>query len=244
SVPNPGSARRSRADVFPPSTPLRALDLCLHVASPLAHRIPSMAAESNAFPSPPAPVYVRGDPPHRHAVQDLPAPQLSRYLIVKAVLDFAVALVLFALTAPLIGLLALLVRLTSPGPAFYLQARLGKRGRVYWIIKLRTMYHNCEIHSGPRWSSAGDLRVTPLGRLLRRTHLDELPQLWNVLCGDMSLVGPRPERPEFLPALEQAVPHYCDRLLIRPGVTGLAQVQLPPDIEVEGVRNKVACDVY
>jgi lipopolysaccharide/colanic/teichoic acid biosynthesis glycosyltransferase len=174
----------------------------------------------------------------------MPAPRLTRYLTVKAVLEFVCALVLFIVTVPLIGLLALLVRLTSSGPAFYLQRRLGKAGRVYRIIKLRTMYHNCESYSGPKWSTNGDLRITPLGRFLRRIHLDELPQLWNVLRGDMSLVGPRPERPEFVPALEQAIPHYRDRLLVRPGVTGLAQVQLPADTNLESVRRKVACDVY
>src|SRR5262249_39420482 len=85
---------------------------------------------------------------------------------------------------------------------------------------------------------------TPVGRLLRRTHLDELPQLWNVLRGDMSLVGPRPERPEFVPQLEQAIPHYRDRLLVRPGVTGLAQVQLPPDTDLDSVRVQLSYDLY
>src|SRR5207249_2052434 len=98
--------------------------------------------------------------------------------------------------------------------------------------------------SGPRWSTAGDPRVTPLGRILRKTHIDELPQLWNVLRGDMSLVGPRPERPEFIPQLQQAIPHYRDRLLVRPGLTGLAQVQLPPDTDLGSVRIKLAYDLY
>jgi lipopolysaccharide/colanic/teichoic acid biosynthesis glycosyltransferase len=106
------------------------------------------------------------------------------------------------------------------------------------------MVHDCEKASGARWSVLGDPRVTPLGRFLRRTHLDELPQLWNVLRGDMSLVGPRPERPEFVPALERALPHYRDRLAVRPGVTGLAQVQLPPDTDLESVRRKLAFDLY
>jgi lipopolysaccharide/colanic/teichoic acid biosynthesis glycosyltransferase len=105
------------------------------------------------------------------------------------------------------------------------------------------MYHLSEAKSGPRWSQAGDPRVTPLGRFLRRTHLDELPQLWNILRGEMSLVGPRPERPEFIPALSQAVPLYPLRLLVRPGVTGLAQVQLPADTDVASVRGKVAYDL-
>src|SRR5262249_52271591 len=98
--------------------------------------------------------------------------------------------------------------------------------------------------TGAQWSTPGDRRITPLGQFLRRTHLDELPQLWNVLRGDMSLVGPRPERPEFIPQLEKAVPHYRARLQVRPGVTGLAQVQLPPDTDLTSVRRKLAYDLY
>src|SRR5205814_291249 len=115
-----------------------------------------------------------------------------------------------------------LVRITSRGPAFYTQTRLGLRGRTFTIYKLRSMYEYCENHSGPLWSSKDDPRVTPLGRFIRRTHIDELPQLWNILRGDMSLIGPRPERPEFLPKLETIVPRYRERLRVRPGVTGLA----------------------
>jgi lipopolysaccharide/colanic/teichoic acid biosynthesis glycosyltransferase len=105
------------------------------------------------------------------------------------------------------------------------------------------MTHNCEARGGARWCLPGDPRVTAVGRLLRATHLDELPQLWNILKGDMSLVGPRPERPEFVVQLEKVLPQYRERLRVRPGVTGLAQVQLPPDIDVESVRRKLACDL-
>src|SRR5262249_23695826 len=97
---------------------------------------------------------------------------------------------------------------------------------------------------GARWSTPGDSRVTPVGRLLRLTHIDELPQLWNVLRGDMSLIGPRPERPEFVPQLERAIPLYRIRLLVRPGLTGLAQVQLPPDTNLDSVRVKLAYDLW
>jgi lipopolysaccharide/colanic/teichoic acid biosynthesis glycosyltransferase len=106
------------------------------------------------------------------------------------------------------------------------------------------MFHNCERHTGARWAQPDDPRVTTVGRFLRRTHLDELPQLWNVLRGEMSLVGPRPERPEFVPELERIIPHYRVRLLVRPGVTGLAQVQLPADTDVASVRRKLAYDLY
>jgi lipopolysaccharide/colanic/teichoic acid biosynthesis glycosyltransferase len=168
----------------------------------------------------------------------------SRYLRCKVVLDLLAAAFLLVLTSPLILACALLVKLTSSGPAIYSQVRLGRRGRPYTIFKLRTMAHNCERKSGVRWATADDPRVTLLGRFLRKTHLDELPQLWNVLKGDMSLVGPRPERPEFIPSLEQAIPHYCQRLLVRPGVTGLAQIHLPPDTGLESVRRKVAYDLF
>ena len=166
------------------------------------------------------------------------------YDAVKGVGEFLLAAVLLVLAAPVMLLMALAVKLTSPGPVLYSQTRVGKGGRPFTLYKIRSMTHNCEKHSGARWSTPGDSRVTPLGALLRKTHLDELPQLWNVLRGDMSLVGPRPERPEFIPALERAVPHYRDRLAVRPGVTGLAQVQLPPDTDLGSVRRKLAYDLY
>jgi lipopolysaccharide/colanic/teichoic acid biosynthesis glycosyltransferase len=171
-------------------------------------------------------------------------PARSWYPAVKLVLEFVLALVLLVLSIPVLLLVAVLVKLTSRGPVFYSQVRLGKNGRHFWLHKVRTMHHNCEKGTGPRWAIPGDPRITLVGRFLRRTHLDELPQLWNVLRGEMSLVGPRPERPEFVPALEEAVPHYRDRLLIRPGVTGLAQVQLPADTDLNSVRRKLAFDLY
>ena len=158
--------------------------------------------------------------------------------------DFVVAAILLAVAAPVIGLAVLLIKLTSRGPAFYLQTRMGRFGQLFTIYKLRTMVHNCERFSGPCWAKAHDPRVTAVGSILRRLHIDELPQLWNVLKGEMSLIGPRPERPEFLEELENALPHYRLRLLVRPGITGLAQVQLPPDIDVDSVRNKLPYDLF
>jgi lipopolysaccharide/colanic/teichoic acid biosynthesis glycosyltransferase len=170
-------------------------------------------------------------------------PAGSWYQRAKPGADFLIALALLVFAAPLTFLSALLVKLTSKGPAFYSQTRVGLHGKCYRIYKIRTMHHNCERESGPRWSTVGDPRITRVGRFLRQTHLDELPQLWNVLRGEMSLVGPRPERPEFVGALEQAIPGYRQRLAVCPGVTGLAQVQLPADMDLESVRRKIAYDL-
>ena len=166
------------------------------------------------------------------------------YLSAKHAADFALAALLTLPAVPLVLLAALLVKLTSRGPALYSQTRVGENGRLFTIWKIRSMIHNCESLTGPRWSIPGDPRVTLIGAFLRKSHLDELPQLWNVLKGEMSLIGPRPERPEFVPELERELPGYWQRLLVRPGVTGLAQVQLPPDTDVTSVRRKLAHDLY
>ena len=172
-------------------------------------------------------------------------PRHQFYVFIKCAVEWVAAVLLLLVLAPFVGLLALLVKSTSPGPAFYSQVRLGLNGLPYRIYKLRSMSHNCEKTTGAVWSSGtGDTRVTPLGRILRDTHLDELPQLWNVLKGDMCLIGPRPERPEIASKLERALPSYKSRLLVKPGVTGLAQVQLPPDVDLESVRRKLAYDLH
>jgi lipopolysaccharide/colanic/teichoic acid biosynthesis glycosyltransferase len=166
------------------------------------------------------------------------------YASAKIVVEFALALVLLILTAPLIFLAMILIKLTSHGPAIYTQTRLGRLGQPFTIYKLRTMTHNCESLTGAQWSMPGDGRVTRVGRWLRKAHIDELPQLCNVLRGEMSLIGPRPERPEFLPQLEQAIPLYRQRLHVRPGITGFAQLQLPPDSDFDSVRIKLAYDLH
>lgn len=165
------------------------------------------------------------------------------YPALRTVAERAAALVLLAGVAPLLVVLAVLVRRTSPGPALYRQLRLGRNGVPFMICKLRTMEHDCEAQTGPVWSAQDDPRVTRIGRLLRDTHLDELPQLWNVARGEMSLIGPRPERPEIARKIERKLPAYARRLGVKPGMTGLAQLLLPPDSDLSGVEKKLAQDL-
>ncbi len=159
-------------------------------------------------------------------------------------LERFLALFMLIVLSPVIAVCMILVKTTSPGPAIYRQLRVGKHGKVFTLFKLRTMYHECEKSTGPIWCRPGDPRITPLGRFLRWTHLDELPQLLNVIRGEMSLVGPRPERPEFTSMLAQAFPRYLERLSVKPGITGLAQIQLPSDTDLASVEKKLACDLY
>src|SRR5436309_4342717 len=144
----------------------------------------------------------------RGAEMDTP---VSGYYLVKRGLDCALAFAIAVVAVPVALVPMLLVRFTSRGPAIYTQKRVGYAGRPFTIYKVRTMIHNCESLTGPRWCVPGDPRVTPVGSVLRKLHLDELPQLINVLRGDMSLVGPRPERPEFVTKLAREIPHYHAR---------------------------------
>jgi lipopolysaccharide/colanic/teichoic acid biosynthesis glycosyltransferase len=169
--------------------------------------------------------------------------ETGKYSGVKTAVDFLLACALMLAAVPIIAVLAFLVKRASPGPAFYSQMRLGLNGRPFRIWKLRTMVHNCEAVTGPVWSGKNDDRVTPIGRVLRDTHLDELPQLWNVLRGEMSLVGPRPERQEIARRIEARVPGFGLRVLTKPGLTGLAQLRLPPDVDISDVPQKLAQDI-
>ena len=166
-----------------------------------------------------------------------------KYQAAKPLVDWCLALALLVVLSPVILVCAVLVKLTSRGPAFYRQERVGRDGRVFKIIKLRTMRRGAEADSGPIWAEGeDDPRLTRIGGFLRRTHLDELPQLVNVLCGHMSLVGPRPERPHFVEQLKQAVPGYEQRLTVKPGITGLAQIRAGYDHTLRDVRRKVRLD--
>jgi lipopolysaccharide/colanic/teichoic acid biosynthesis glycosyltransferase len=178
---------------------------------------------------------------HRPKAEVTPSPWLQNPLRGFAERSIA-GLGLLALS-PLIAACALAVRCESRGRGFYRQERVGLGGRRFHILKIRTMVSDAEAGTGPVWSIGADPRVTPLGRFLRRSHLDELPQLWNVLCGDMSIVGPRPERPIFTQQLSNDIPDYVQRLAIRPGITGLAQVSQGPDRTREDVARKVAYDL-
>lgn len=169
---------------------------------------------------------------------------VSGYLTLKRALDIVMAAFLVVPVAAITFVAWAVVRLTSRGAGFYTQRRVGLGGREFTIIKLRTMVDNCESLTGPRWCVPGDPRVTPVGRILRKLHIDELPQLVNVFKGEMSLVGPRPERPEFVEKLSRELPHYPARHAVYPGITGLAQLHLPPDTEVSDVERKLVFDLH
>ena len=135
-----------------------------------------------------------------------------------------ISLLGLVLTSPLLLLTALAVRLTSKGPVLYRQRRVGLNGRLFTVYKFRSMYVDAEARTGAIWAVKDDPRITPIGKWLRKLRLDELPQMWNVVRGDMSIVGPRPERPEFVDLLAAQIPYYRQRLAVKPGITGWAQI--------------------
>jgi sugar transferase (PEP-CTERM system associated) len=162
----------------------------------------------------------------------------------KRALDVLGAGLALMLLLPIMCVIAVLVKATSPGPIIYGQRRVGLRGHVFKVRKFRSMREDAEAHTGAVWAGENDQRVTPIGRIMRRTHLDELPQFWNILIGDMSLVGPRPERPEFVKELTRVIPFYGQRHVVRPGLTGWAQVCYAYGASVDDAMQKLQYDLF
>lgn len=162
---------------------------------------------------------------------------------IKRALDIVGACILLIPLGPAILAFAAATKLTSPGPAFFKQIRVGEGGKLFEIIKLRTMRADAEKATGPVWARKRDSRITSLGNFLRKTHIDEFPQLINVLRGEMSLIGPRPERPFFVNRFRREIPNYELRLAVKPGITGLAQVRYKYDESLADVRNKLTYDL-
>ncbi len=180
--------------------------------------------------------------PHWFLAADLKG-QLREHAMVKRVFDVMISAVGLVLTAPLIGLIAAAIWLRNRGAVFYSQVRVGQGGRPFILYKFRTMRKDAEAN-GSAWAQPDDPRATPIGRFLRRSRLDELPQLWNILRGDMSVVGPRPERPEFVAPLSAVIPFYEERHLNKPGLTGWAQINYPYGSSLADARRKLQLDLY
>jgi sugar transferase (PEP-CTERM system associated) len=161
----------------------------------------------------------------------------------KRTFDVIVSFLLLVFTAPVIAVFALLVKLDSKGPAFFRQTRVGLYGQTFTLIKLRSMRTDAEAN-GAQWAQADDPRVTRLGRFIRKVRIDELPQAWSVLKGEMSFVGPRPERPEFVADLDEKLPFYAERHMVKPGITGWAQINYPYGASLEDSRHKLEYDLY
>lgn len=161
----------------------------------------------------------------------------------KRVMDMIIAVTALFVLSPLLALLVLFIKVDNPGPVFYRQKRVGLRGKEFMLYKFRSMIHNAEKHTGPVWAMKNDSRVTRMGRIMRPYRLDEIPQLINVLRGDMSFVGPRPERLAFIARLKKSIPFYSLRLNVHPGITGLAQVKHSYDASLDDVKKKLAYDL-
>ena len=168
--------------------------------------------------------------------------RLSR--LVKRWWDILLAAVGLAISLPLLPLIAVAVKLTSPGPVLYQQTRVGEGGKTFTILKFRSMRADAEARTGAVMSKPGDTRITPIGQFLRRSRLDELPQLFNVLRGDMSFIGPRPERPEFVEEIVKSTPYYVERHFIKPGLTGWAQIKYPYGDSLGDTVEKLRYDLY
>ncbi len=166
------------------------------------------------------------------------------FIAVRRVLSTFISLVGLILTLPLLPLIMLAVRLDSEGPVFYTQTRVGKAGKLFKVVKFRTMRQDAEAANGAQWAGDNDPRVTRVGKILRKTRLDEIPQMWCVLKGDMAFVGPRPERPEFIALLSKEIPFYGVRHMVRPGVTGWAQIKYKYGSTIEDAREKLQYDLF
>ncbi|MBI2619518.1 MAG: sugar transferase [Ignavibacteriales bacterium] len=164
--------------------------------------------------------------------------------IMKRAVDITVAGGILLIGLPIWALVAIAIKVDSPGPVFYPQERVGRNGRIFTMMKFRSMKQEAERHSGPKWAERNDPRVTRAGKIIRRLHLDEVPQFVNVLVGDMSLVGPRPERPYFVEKLQNELPLYRRRLKVRPGITGWAQIKYHYDQSIEDVKSKLKYDLF
>jgi exopolysaccharide biosynthesis polyprenyl glycosylphosphotransferase len=172
-------------------------------------------------------------------------PEIMSYgaKLFKRIIDVFIAVFLLSILAPFLILSVILIKITSKGSGFYKQIRVGKNGRLFTIYKFRTMIQNAEEY-GPEWSGEKDPRITKIGRLLRKVYLDEVPQMVNVLKNEMSIVGPRPERPHFVEMLKKEIPYYYKRLSIKPGITGWAQIKHKYDSSLDDVRVKLRYDFY
>lgn len=168
----------------------------------------------------------------------------ATFILIRRMLSIIISLIGLLLTLPLLPLIMLAVRLDSKGPVFYTQTRMGKGGRFFKVVKFRTMRQDAEADSGPQWAGNHDPRVTRVGKFLRTTRLDEIPQLWCVLKGDMAFVGPRPERPEFIEWLSKEIPYYGVRHMVRPGITGWAQIKYKYGSTIEDALQKLQYDLY
>jgi sugar transferase (PEP-CTERM system associated) len=168
----------------------------------------------------------------------------TTFIMVRRVVSIVISLIGLICALPLIPFIMLAIRLDSSGPVFYTQTRVGKAGHTFKVIKFRTMRQDAEVKSGPKWAGDNDPRVTRVGKFLRSSRLDEIPQLWCVLKGDMAFVGPRPERPEFIALLSKEIPYYRVRHMVRPGLTGWAQVKYRYGSTVEDAREKLQYDLF
>jgi exopolysaccharide biosynthesis polyprenyl glycosylphosphotransferase len=164
--------------------------------------------------------------------------------VAKRAFDILVSALLLVLSGPLILIVALLIRLESKGSPFYRQERVGRYNLNFWVYKLRSMRQDAEASGKAVWAEEDDPRVTRIGRIIRKLRIDELPQTWNVLKGDMSFVGPRPERPSFVADLETKLKYYAERHMVKPGITGWAQINYPYGASLEDARHKLEYDLY